>query len=204
MKEIIVATKNKGKTKEFAEMFQPLGFTVKTLLDFPDAPDIEETGETFAENAVLKAKGISEYFNKIVIADDSGLCVDALDGKPGVYSARYAGEAKDDEANLQKVLQELKGVPYEERTAHFHCTLALVIPGKEPVIVEGKVEGYIIDEKRGENGFGYDPIFYVPEYGKTTAEMSSDEKNKISHRGRALEKLNEWVKHAIETGELSL
>lgn len=204
MKEIIVATKNKGKTKEFAEMFQPLGFTVKTLLDFPDAPDIEETGETFAENAVLKAKGISEYFNKIVIADDSGLCVDALDGKPGVYSARYAGEGKDDEANLQKVLQELKGVPYEERTAHFHCTLALVIPGKEPVIVEGKVEGYIIDEKRGENGFGYDPIFYVPEYGKTTAEMSSDEKNKISHRGRALEKLNEWVKHAIETGELSL
>lgn len=204
MKEIIVATKNKGKTKEFAEMFQPLGFTVKTLLDFPDAPDIEETGETFAENAVLKAKGISEYFNKIVIADDSGLCVDALDGKPGVYSARYAGEGKDDEANLQKVLQELKGVPYEERTAHFHCTLALVIPGKEPVIVEGKVEGYIIDEKRGENGFGYDPIFYVPEYGKTTAEMSSDEKNKISHRGRALEKLNEWVKQAIETGELSL
>jgi XTP/dITP diphosphohydrolase len=204
MKEIIVATKNKGKAKEFAEMFQSLGFTVKTLLDFPDAPDIEETGETFVENALLKAKGISEYFNKIVIADDSGLCVDALDGRPGVYSARYAGTEKDDEANLQKVLDELKGVPFEKRTAHFHCTLALVIPGKDPVIVEGKVDGYIIDEKRGENGFGYDPIFYVPEFGKTTAEMSPEEKNKISHRGQALKKLNEWVQEAVESGELSI
>lgn len=204
MKEIIVATKNKGKVKEFEEMFHKLGFTVKTLLDYPDAPDIEETGETFTENALLKAQGISDYLNKIVIADDSGLCVNALDGKPGVYSARYAGMEKNDEANLQKVLQELKDVPYEKRTAHFHCTLALVIPGKEPVIFDGRLDGYIIDEKRGENGFGYDPIFFVPEYGKTTAEMMPEEKNKISHRGRALEKLNEWVKQAVESGELSI
>ena len=120
MKEIIIATKNQGKAKEFIELFEPYGLSVKTLLDYPDALDIEETGQTFAENAILKAQGIADYFQKTVLADDSGLCVDALDGKPGVYSARYAGDEKNDDANIDKVLEELAGVPFEKRTAHFN------------------------------------------------------------------------------------
>jgi len=201
MEELIIATKNKGKAKEFVELFEPLGFRVKTLLDYPDAPDIEETGETFEENALLKAAGISNIFQKIVIADDSGLVIDALDGRPGVYSARYAGTKKDDEANIQKVLFEMKDVPEEKRTAHFHCTLALVVPGKDPVIVEGTCNGLILTEKRGNNGFGYDPIFYLPHLKKTMAEMTSEEKNQISHRGNAIRKLYEHVQEAMERGD---
>jgi XTP/dITP diphosphohydrolase len=201
MEELIIATKNKGKAKEFVELFEPLGFRVKTLLDYPDAPDIEETGETFEENALLKAAGISNIFQKIVIADDSGLVIDALDGRPGVYSARYAGTNKDDEANIQKVLFEMKDVPEEKRTAHFHCTLALVVPGKDPVIVEGTCNGLILTEKRGNNGFGYDPIFYLPHLKKTMAEMTSEEKNQISHRGNAIRKLYEHVQEAMERGD---
>lgn len=201
MEELIIATKNKGKAKEFVELFEPLGFRVKTLLDYPDAPDIEETGETFEENALLKAAGISNIFQKIVIADDSGLVIDALDGRPGVYSARYAGTNKDDEANIQKVLFEMKEVPEEKRTAHFHCTLALVVPGKDPVIVEGTCNGLILTEKRGNNGFGYDPIFYLPHLKKTMAEMTSEEKNQISHRGNAIRKLYEHVQEAMERGD---
>jgi len=201
MEELIIATKNKGKAKEFVELFEPLGFRVKTLLDYPDAPDIEETGETFEENALLKAAGISNIFQKIVIADDSGLVIDALDGRPGVYSARYAGTKKDDEANIQKVLFEMKDVPEEKRTAHFHCTLALVVPGKDPVMVEGTCNGLILTEKRGNNGFGYDPIFYLPHLKKTMAEITSEEKNRISHRGNAIRKLYEHVQEAMERGD---
>ncbi|AWI13037.1 XTP/dITP diphosphatase [Caldifermentibacillus hisashii] len=201
MEELIIATKNKGKAKEFAELFEPLGFRVKTLLDYPDAPDIEETGKTFEENALLKAVGISNIFQKIVIADDSGLVIDALDGRPGVYSARYAGTDKDDEANIQKVLFEMKDVPEEKRTAHFHCTLALVVPGKDPVMVEGACNGLILTEKRGNNGFGYDPIFYLPHLKKTMAEITSEEKNRISHRGNAIRKLYEHVQEAMERGD---
>ena len=174
--------------------------TVKTLLDYPDAPNIAETGDTFKMNALLKAEGISHYFRKTVIADDSGLIVDALDGRPGVFSARYAGEEKNDDANIEKVLAELQGVPWEKRTARFHCSLALVIPGKHPVTFEGTCEGFILDEKRGENGFGYDPIFYVPEYGKTMAELPPEEKNKISHRAHAIRKLKKWMETVIEKG----
>lgn len=202
MEEIIIATKNKGKAKEFTELFDPLGFQVKTLLDFPGAPDIEETGETFEENALLKAVGICELLQKIVIADDSGLVIDALNGRPGVYSARYAGADKDDEANIQKILLEMKDVPNERRTAHFHCTLAMIVPGKDPVIVEGICNGLILSEKRGNNGFGYDPIFYLPHLKKTMAEMTSEEKNRISHRGNAIRKLYEYVQEAMERGDL--
>ena len=193
MKEVIIATKNKGKAKEFAEILAPLGFEVKTLLDLPSAPDIEETGETFVENALLKAEEMAKRLGKTVIADDSGLEIDALDGRPGVYSARYAGEDKDDDANIRKVLQELDGVPDEKRTARFRAVLAMVTPGKEPLIVEGTCEGMILSEKRGTNGFGYDPIFYVPEKGKTMAEMTPEEKNSISHRGKAIQMLKEQI-----------
>jgi XTP/dITP diphosphohydrolase len=189
VKEVIIATKNAGKAKEFQSLFAEKGIEVKSLLDFDNVPDINETGKTFVENAVLKAEAIANYFNKIVIADDSGLAVDALDGKPGVYSARYAGEQKNDQANIEKVLAELKGVPFEQRTARFHCALAVAIPQGRTVVVEGTCEGYITEEARGTNGFGYDPIFYVPDKQKTMAELSKEEKNKISHRANALKEL---------------
>jgi len=150
---------------------------------------VEETGVTFAENATLKAEAISSALNKPVIADDSGLAIDALNGEPGVYSARYAGENKDDNANIEKVLQKLNDVPFEKRTARFHCALAIAVPGKRTEIVEGTCEGHILEEKRGENGFGYDPIFFVEKWRCSMAELTKGQKNQISHRANALKKL---------------
>lgn len=189
MREIIIATKNAGKVKDFETLFSPKGFKVTSLLDFPEIEDVEETGATFAENATLKAETISSALNKPVIADDSGLAIDALNGEPGVYSARYAGENKDDNANIEKVLQKLHDVPFEKRTARFHCTLAIAVPGKRTELVEGTCEGRILEEKRGENGFGYDPIFFVEKWNCSMAELSKEQKNQISHRANALEKL---------------
>ncbi|WPL44434.1 XTP/dITP diphosphatase [Priestia megaterium] len=189
MREIIIATKNAGKVKDFETLFSPKGFKVKSLLDFPGIEDVEETGVTFAENATLKAEAISSALNKPVIADDSGLAIDALNGEPGVYSARYAGENKDDNANIEKVLQKLNDVPFEKRTARFHCALAIAVPGKRTEIVEGTCEGHILEEKRGENGFGYDPIFFVEKWRCSMAELTKGQKNQISHRANALKKL---------------
>ncbi|ADE71705.1 MULTISPECIES: XTP/dITP diphosphatase [Priestia] len=189
MREIIIATKNAGKVKDFETLFSPKGFKVKSLLDFPEIEDVEETGVTFAENATLKAEAISSALNKPVIADDSGLAIDALNGEPGVYSARYAGENKDDNANIEKVLQKLNDVPFEKRTARFHCALAIAVPGKRTEIVEGTCEGHILEEKRGENGFGYDPIFFVEKWRCSMAELTKGQKNQISHRANALKKL---------------
>jgi XTP/dITP diphosphohydrolase len=189
VREIIIATKNAGKVKDFETLFSPKGFQVKSLLDFPEMEDVEETGVTFSENATLKAEAISFALNKPVIADDSGLAIDALNGEPGVYSARYAGENKDDNANIEKVLQKLNDVPFEKRTARFHCALAIAVPGKRTEIVEGTCEGHILEEKRGENGFGYDPIFFVEKWRCSMAELSKEQKNQISHRANALKKL---------------
>ncbi|MGC9931876.1 XTP/dITP diphosphatase [Priestia aryabhattai] len=189
MREIIIATKNAGKVKDFETLFSPKGFKVKSLLDFPEMEDVEETGVTFSENATLKAEAISFALNKPVIADDSGLAIDALNGEPGVYSARYAGENKDDNANIEKVLQKLNDVPFEKRTARFHCALAIAVPGKRTEIVEGTCEGHILEEKRGENGFGYDSIFFVEKWRCSMAELSKEQKNQISHRANALKKL---------------
>ncbi|MED4027290.1 XTP/dITP diphosphatase [Priestia megaterium] len=189
MREIIIATKNAGKVKDFETLFSPKGFKVKSLLDFPEIEDVEETGVTFAENATLKAEAISSALNKPVIADDSGLAIDALNGEPGVYSARYAGENKDDNANIEKVLQKLNDVPFEKRTARFHCALAIAVPGKRTEIVEGTCEGHILEEKRGENGFGYDPIFFVEKWRCSMAEVTKEQKNQISHRANALKRL---------------
>ncbi|MDO6846897.1 XTP/dITP diphosphatase [Priestia megaterium] len=189
MREIIIATKNAGKVKDFETLFSPKGFKVKSLLDFPEIEDVEETGVTFAENATLKAEAISSALNKPVIADDSGLAIDALNGDPGVYSARYAGENKDDNANIEKVLQKLNDVPFEKRTARFHCALAIAVPGKRTEIVEGTCEGHILEGKRGENGFGYDPIFFVEKWRCSMAELTKEQKNQISHRANALKKL---------------
>ena len=202
MKTVIIATKNKGKAKEFSSLFADYGIEVKTLLDYPSLSDVEETGKTFEENAVLKAKTISDETEQLVIADDSGLSIDALDGRPGVYSARYAGAKKDDEANIHKVLDELNGVPEEQRTARFHCVLAIARPGEETVTVSGTCEGKITLAKQGTNGFGYDPIFRVEEFGKTMAELQPEEKNSISHRGQAMKKLGKLLPGLIggETG----
>lgn len=197
MDTVIIATKNKGKAKEFEKLFLPKGLTVKTLLDYPELEDVEETGSTFEENAILKAETIARTLGVRVIADDSGLEVDALDGRPGVYSARYAGLEKDDEANIDKVLEELKDVPENERTARFCCALAMAEPGIDTLTVFGTCEGRILRERRGTNGFGYDPIFFAVSEGKSMAELSSEEKNRISHRANAIRKLE----HALQERE---
>ena len=190
MKQVVIATKNKGKAKDFEALFQPLGFEVVTMFDVAPDMEIEETGTTFEENAVLKAETLAKELNMIVIADDSGLAVDALDGAPGVYSARYAGD-HDDEANIVKVLEKLAGVPEEKRTARFMCALAIAGPEMDTTTVFGTCEGIILEEKRGTNGFGYDPIFFVPELGRAMAELTPEEKGAISHRGNAIRKLAE-------------
>ncbi|MEH7885889.1 XTP/dITP diphosphatase [Bacillus sp. JJ1609] len=195
MNTVIIATKNIGKAKEFEKLFLPLGMTVKTLLDYPELEDVDETGTTFEENAVLKAETISKVLGVMVIGDDSGLEVDALEGRPGVYSARYAGIEKNDEANIDKVLAELQDVPENERTARFCCALAMAEPGKETLTVFGTCEGHILRERRGSNGFGYDPVFFVESEGEAMAELSSEEKNKISHRANAIKQLEKTLKH---------
>jgi XTP/dITP diphosphohydrolase len=194
METVIIATKNKGKAKEFEKLFLPHGLMVKTLIDYPELEDVEETGTTFEENAVLKAETISRALGVRVISDDSGLEVGALEGRPGVYSARYAGTEKNDEANIDKVLEELQDVPDSERTARFCCALAMAEPGKETLTVFGTCEGHILRERRGTNGFGYDPIFFVDSLGKAMAELPSEEKNKISHRAVAIKELEKVLK----------
>lgn len=189
MQEVIIATKNRGKANEFVELFKKYGFQVKTLLDFPDIEEAEETGSTFEENAILKAESLSKALNRIVLADDSGLVVDALNGRPGIYSARYAGEEKNDEANLLKVLDELQDVPDNERQARFYCAIAVAAPNQKTFTVSGTCEGIILQDKKGFFGFGYDPIFFVLEKNKAMAELLPEEKSLISHRGHALRKL---------------
>lgn len=202
MKEIIIATKNKGKVKEFAALFEKLDIKLKSLIDL-DEPmlDIEETGTTFKENARLKAEGIAEILQVPVIADDSGLEIDALNGAPGVFSARYAGEPTDDVRNYEKVLKEMLDVPELERTARFVCVLAFAIPGKETMYAKGTCEGKISFAPKGTNGFGYDPIFIPQGFKQTMAQLEQVVKNKISHRYHALEKLEKILRHNIIKGE---
>lgn len=195
---IVIATGNLGKAREFSEMFEKFGYQIKTLKDYPELPEVEETGHTFEENARLKAETIAAIIKQPVLADDSGLKVDALGGRPGVYSARFAGEHKSDAANNAKLLHELTDVADEQRSAQFHCTLVLAAPDKESLVVEAEWAGKIGRIPQGENGFGYDPLFIVDGLEKTAAELSGEEKNKISHRGQAILKLQslwqEWLK----------
>ncbi|WP_010651073.1 XTP/dITP diphosphatase [Oceanobacillus massiliensis] len=194
MKQIIIATKNAGKAKEFREFFSKYGIEAVSLLDMEqDIPDIEETGSTFEENAALKAEQISLLLNKPVLADDSGVMIDALDGRPGLYSARYAGEPKDDQANIDKVLKEMKEVPEQSRTARFICVLAVAVPGEETIFRKGLCEGKITFAEKGEKGFGYDPIFVPEGFDSTMAEIPSDTKNRISHRKNAINQLENWI-----------
>lgn len=200
---MVIATKNAGKAREFAPMFLEKGVTVKSLLDFNDMPDIVEDGLTFAENARIKARTIALQFGIPVVADDSGLCVDRLGGEPGVYSARYAGEHATDEQNNRKLLDELNKIaglakqtsdfpdkPASLSTARFVCAICLVDAKGDPLVeTEASCEGEIIAEARGAGGFGYDPLFYIPQFEKTMAELDLEQKNAISHRGLAIRRL---------------
>lgn len=192
MKHVIAASRNPNKIRELQAILQKFDIEVLSR-DAAGIPDfeIEEDGESFLENAYKKAITISEYTGLATIADDSGLCVDALGGQPGIYSARYAGDMATDEENNAKLLALMADLPEDKRTAKFHCAIALIIPGKEAIDAEGEISGMILTEPAGSNGFGYDPLFRPDGYNLSFAEIGSKTKNAISHRARALEALNE-------------
>ncbi len=187
MRTLLLATTNEHKVDEFRVIFQGLPFTLLSLRDIQLDMDVEETGTTFAENALLKATAYAQATNMLALADDSGLEIDALGGAPGVYSARFGGREVTYEERFRLIHERLQDVAPSEHTARFRCALAMAEPSGYVRVVEGTIEGVIAESARGENGFGYDPIFLVPEFGKTTAEMAPEEKNRISHRGRAAE-----------------
>jgi XTP/dITP diphosphohydrolase len=198
--KIILATKNKGKVREFTAMLKQYNldnFNVISLLDINTLPEIIEDGKTFQENAYIKAKTICDYTNNITIADDSGLEVDYLNGAPGIYSARFAGEPKSDKRNNEKLLSLLDGVPREKRTARFRCSICIMTPSGEYYETDGVCEGIIDIEPKGEKGFGFDPLFYLTEYGKTMAELEPEIKNQISHRAKAFQKAVEILKKEV-------
>lgn len=199
MMEIVVATRNPGKLEEIREAFFDLEVRLYSLQDFPDVPEVIEDGETFYENAVKKAKETAWHTDRFALADDSGLVVDALGGEPGVWSARYAGEEADDRMNNEKLLAELKDVPEKNRTARFICVIALVTPTGELITSHGATEGRIMNELRGEHGFGYDPLFYSIEAGAGFSEITREEKLKVSHRGRALQNLKDKLRQWMST-----
>lgn len=187
IKEVVLATGNKGKVKEFSNLLEGVFGKIISLSDLGSPPEVIEDGLTFRDNALKKAREIAQYSGKLTLADDSGLEVDALNGQPGVYSARYSGQGATDKTNIDKVLAELGDNP--NRKARFVCVLALVDPNGEELVVEGFCEGVILDEPRGEGGFGYDPVFYLPDKRKTMAELEPELKNTISHRANALKRL---------------
>ena len=191
---MVVATRNKGKIREIRKALKGLGLRIYALSDFPDVSEIEEDGKSFTENALKKARFYSKYFGKLTIADDSGLEVDYLKGLPGIYSARYAGKGASTRENNQKLLNEMEGISLSKRGARFKCVMAMVSPDGREAIAEGSCKGRIGFEEKGRRGFGYDPFFILPKYGKTMAELSLEEKNKISHRGKALRKLKKIIK----------
>ncbi|MFU0824740.1 XTP/dITP diphosphatase [Clostridium sp.] len=195
MRRLIVASNNEHKIKEIKQMLREFPLEVLSLKEAGINIDVEENGTTFMENAHIKASEIYKIAeNSMVLADDSGLAVDILNGEPGVYSARYSGEHGNDKKNNEKLLSKLKGIDFEKRSGKFICAMELIINKDKIINVQGEINGYITEEEKGNNGFGYDPLFYVPEFNKTMAEMSEEEKNSISHRGRALERLKQELK----------
>lgn len=190
--KVLAATNNKGKLSEMKAIFADLGIEIISMHEAGIDVEVEETGSTFEENSLIKAKSVSLLCDYPIIADDSGLCVDALNGAPGVFSARYAGENATDEEKIAKLLNELDGV--EDRSARFVSVVTFVDTDGEQISARGTVEGHITFSPEGENGFGYDPIFYCDELGKVFATASADEKNRVSHRGRALNKLYQLLK----------
>jgi XTP/dITP diphosphohydrolase len=192
--ELVLATHNRHKTKELIQLLGGLGITIRTLDEFPEAPEVVEDGESCEANAVKKARAIAEHTGLPAVADDTGLEVDALGGRPGIYAARYAGEGATYEDNCRKLLRELLGVPREQRTARFLTVAALALPSDGIRVVQGTLDGFIAEEASGTAGFGYDPVFLIPELGMTLAQLSADQKNRISHRAKAFTKMREIVK----------
>jgi|SRR5690554_1322195 XTP/dITP diphosphohydrolase len=199
--KIVLASGNRGKLKEFSEIFAPLQIDVMPQSDFA-VQDADETGLSFVENAIIKARHAARVTGLPALSDDSGLEVDALNGAPGIYSARYAGAGCGDDENNRKLLQALEQVPEEQRSARFQCVLVFMRHAEDPtpLICQGSWEGMILDAPRGHNGFGYDPLFFVPELNCASAELSSEQKQKYSHRGKAvrqfIEQIGPWLKHA--------
>lgn len=190
MKEILIATSNLHKVEEFKKMLEPLGYTIKSCLDLDEPVEIDETGTTFEENSLIKARTLHEMFHTAVMADDSGLAVDAMDGAPGVYSARFMGHDTSYTVKNNAIIEAVKGKP---RGAQFVCAIAYVEEDGTEHVFKGVVEGEIAETIIGEHGFGYDPIFYYPPYGTTLANVSDEMKNAISHRGRALKQCVEYL-----------
>lgn len=197
MTKVLIASNNPGKIKEFKTLLADFGAEVFSLKDMGIDTDVPETGTTFRENAALKAETLAKQTGMITLADDSGLCVDALNGEPGIYSARYAGPDKNSEHNIDLLLSKLEAVQADERTAHFVCVLAISRPNHLTHFAEGRCDGQITNERRGDDGFGYDPVFLIPDKNLTFAQMGEEEKNLISHRARALRQLQDkwtsWV-----------
>ena len=190
MRKLVIATRNPGKAREMAAVLAGLPYEIVSLSDYPDAPEVEETGATFVENAVIKARAYAALTGELTLADDSGLEVDALDGAPGVLSSRFA---PSDPKRIAKLLKMMKDVPDGRRSARFRCAIAIAAPDGRVETCEDSLEGVIAREPRGGNGFGYDPILYLPELGKHVAELAPAEKNAISHRGKALLKARELL-----------
>ncbi len=193
MKKIIFASRNRGKIKEMQALLVESGVTLRSLDDYPNLPDIREDGSSFLDNALKKARTIAEATGETVLADDSGLEVALLGGAPGIYSARYAGDNADDEKNILKLLGNLEGVSFGERDAVFRCILVLYQSDGRYHVFDGRWDGRIAEAPAGKGGFGYDPVFYVPEQGVTAAELPTEIKNRISHRAKAAEKLKVWL-----------
>ena len=192
--EVVLATRNRHKVEELATLLGDLGIRIRTLADFPHAPEVEEDGATCEANAIKKACEIARATGLTAVADDTGLEVDALDGRPGAYAARYAGEHATYEDNCRKLVQELEGVPQKRRTARFITVAAIAIPGEPVQVTQGVLTGYIAEKASGSKGFGYDPLFYVPELKATLAEISAEQKNRISHRAKAFLQAKELLR----------
>jgi len=193
VKKLIVATRNQGKVKEIKKLIGEVPLQILSLNEITGIPPVEEDRDTFEGNALKKAEIVSRYTGEAVLADDSGLEVDVLGGRPGVYSARFAGENASDAGNNARLLKEMEGIEDQRRTARFRCVMVLVFPEKKTVTVEGTCEGYITRQPRGSGGFGYDPVFFYPPLHCTLASLSSQEKNRISHRGEALSKVKQLI-----------
>ncbi len=195
---LLVATSNKKKLKELQELLADLPVECLSFSDFPDVKDVEETGRTFEENAKIKALGYAGQTGVLTLGEDSGICCDALKGEPGVFSARFSGESKNDDANNQKLLERMRDVPEEKRTAYYESAIALAGPGKLIGVVRGQVRGRITRELRGNGGFGYDPLFFYPPYQKTFGEVPIAMKHRVSHRGQALSKFHELLQKHLK------
>ncbi|MBE5893479.1 MAG: XTP/dITP diphosphatase [Lachnospiraceae bacterium] len=191
---IVFATGNKGKIKEIQMIMADTGLEVVSMKDAGIVVEPEENGTTYEENAMIKARAVAEYTDDIVMADDSGLEIDYLNKEPGIYSARYMGEDTSYRIKNANLIERLEGVPDEQRTARFVCAIAAVLPDGTELTTRAAIEGRIDYEEKGSHGFGYDPIFYVPRFGKTTAELTEEEKNQVSHRGQALELMKKELK----------